>query len=53
MGDWDLFLRLTRETPPLALPAIACLYTTDALNRLSYGPTFQADLEAVRKKNRR
>lgn len=51
MGDWDLLLRLTREVPPL--PAIACLYTTDAPNRLSHGPTFQADLEAVRKKNRR
>ncbi len=28
MGDWDLFLRLTRTAPPLALPAIACFYTT-------------------------
>jgi glycosyltransferase involved in cell wall biosynthesis len=53
MGDWDLFLRLTRDAPPLALPAIACFYTTDAPNRLSNGPTFQADLEAVRSKNRR
>jgi hypothetical protein len=44
MGDWDLLLRLTRDAPPLALPAIACLYTTDAPNRLSHGPTFQADL---------
>ena len=39
MGDWDLFLRLTREAPPLPLPAIACYYTTDAPNRSSYGPT--------------
>ena len=30
MGDWDLFLRLTKEAPPLPLPAIACYYTTDA-----------------------
>jgi glycosyltransferase involved in cell wall biosynthesis len=53
MGDWDLFLRLTRAAPPLALPAIACFYTTDAPNRLSHGPTFAADVAAVRAKNRR
>lgn len=53
MGDWDLFLRLTREMLPLALPAIACFYTTDAPNRLSNGPTFEADLAAVRIRNRR
>jgi hypothetical protein len=53
MGDWDLFLRLTRAAPPLALPAIACFYTTDAPNRLSHGPTFAADKAAVRAKNRR
>ncbi len=53
MGDWDLFLRLTRARPPLALPAIACFYTTDAPNRLSHGPTFEADMAAVRAKNRR
>jgi hypothetical protein len=53
MGDWDLFLRLTRTAPPLALPAIACFYTTDAPHRLSHGPTFAADKAAVRAKNRR
>jgi hypothetical protein len=53
MGDWDLFLRLTREAPPLALPAIACFYTTDAPNRLTHGPTHAADLAAIRTKNRR
>ena len=53
MGDWDLFLRLTRTTPPLVLPAIACFYTTDAPNRLSHGPTHEADLAYVRAKNRR
>ena len=52
-GDWDLFLRLTREMQPLSLPAIACYYTTDAPNRLSHGPTYEADLMAVRLKNRR
>jgi glycosyltransferase involved in cell wall biosynthesis len=53
MGDWDLFLRLTRDAPPLALPAIACFYTTDAPNRLSHGPTFHADQATVRSKNKR
>jgi hypothetical protein len=53
MGDWDLFLRLTRDAPPLGLPAIACFYTTDAPNRLSHGPTFQADYDYVREKNKR
>jgi hypothetical protein len=53
MGDWDLFLRLTRDAPPLGLPAIACFYTTDAPDRLTNGPTFDADLAAVLAKNRR
>jgi glycosyltransferase involved in cell wall biosynthesis len=53
MGDWDLLLRLTRAGPPLVLPAIACFYTTDAGNRLSHGPTHDADLAYVRAKNRR
>ncbi len=53
MGDWDLFLRLTRRSEPFALPAIACFYTTDAPNRLSGGSTFHSDMAAVRAKNRR
>lgn len=53
MGDWDLFLRLTREKPPLPLPALACYYLTDAPNRMSYGPTHVADKARVREKNRR
>jgi Glycosyl transferase family 2 len=53
MGDWDLFLRLTRDRSPLALPAIACFYTTDAPHRLSNGPTNSADGTTVRAKNRR
>ena len=53
MGDWDLFLRLTGDRPPLALPAIACFYTTDAPNRLTNGPTHEVDGATVRAKNRR
>ena len=51
MGDWDMFLRLTRNAPPLALPALACFYTTDAPHRLTNGPTHAADARAVRVKN--
>jgi glycosyltransferase involved in cell wall biosynthesis len=53
MGDWDLFLRLTRDAPPLGLPVIACFYTTDAPHRLSHGPTYEADFDYVREKNKR
>jgi hypothetical protein len=53
MGDWDLFLRLTRDKPPLAVPAVACFYTTDAPNRTSNGPTHELDLATVRRKNQR
>lgn len=53
MGDWDLLLRLTREKPPLPLPALACYYLTDAPNRMSFGPTHVADKARVRAKNRR
>ncbi len=35
MGDWDFLLRATAECDPLTLPAIACLYYTDASDRLS------------------
>jgi glycosyltransferase involved in cell wall biosynthesis len=48
MGDWDLLIRLTAERDPLALPAIACHYTTDAPDRLTRGPTHDADLATIR-----
>lgn len=48
MGDWDLLIRITREKAPLVLPAIACFYHTDSPNRLSGGPTFEADELRVR-----
>jgi hypothetical protein len=53
MGDWDIFLWLTQDKPPLAVPAIAGFYTTDAPNRMSYGPTHDRDMATVRRKNRR
>jgi hypothetical protein len=48
MGDWDLLVRLTAERDPLVLPAIACYYMTDAPNRLTGGPTQDADLAKVK-----
>jgi glycosyltransferase involved in cell wall biosynthesis len=33
--DWDLIFRLTRESAPYELPAIACEYSTRAVDRLS------------------
>jgi glycosyltransferase involved in cell wall biosynthesis len=51
MGDWDLLARLTREKAPLVLPVIACFYSTALADRLSGGPTFEADAARVRQKN--
>ena len=52
MGDWDLFLRLTRDTVPLTLPAIACYYESHAADRLSAGPTHAVDGDRIRSKVR-
>lgn len=53
MGDWDLLLRLTREKAPLVLPAVACFYSTAGADRLSGGPTFEADAARVQAKARK
>lgn len=50
MGDWDLLLRLTRSKPPLPLPVLACFYSTQEPDRLTAGPTFDADAARVREK---
>ena len=52
MGDWDLLARLTTERDPVVVPAIACLYTTDAPERLTGGPTSDADAATVRERAR-
>jgi hypothetical protein len=52
MGDWDLFLRLTRDTIPLTLPAVACYYESHATDRLSAGPTHEVDGDRIRGKLR-
>ena len=35
LEDWDLLFRLTRDKAPYELPAIACVYSTRAVDRLS------------------
>jgi hypothetical protein len=34
-GDWDLIVRLSRTSPPLALPLVACYYAIDAPHRMT------------------
>ena len=53
MVDWDLLLRLTREKPPLVIPAVACFYSTRALDRLSANPPRERDVARVLEKARR
>jgi len=50
LGDWDLLLRLTRQKPPLVLPAIACYYTTSAPDRPSEHPSFAGEIELIQKR---
>ncbi len=52
MGDWDLLVRVTAKHDPLVLPVIACYYMTDAPERLSNGPTHEADLATIRDRAR-
>jgi len=46
--DWDLILRLTANRVPLELPAIACLYSNYAPNRLSDRPNREREIQFVR-----
>ena len=46
--DWDLLLRLSGEDEPLALPALACFYLTDAPGRVSTGRTDESDAAQIR-----
>ncbi|MEU3620828.1 glycosyltransferase [Amycolatopsis coloradensis] len=51
MDDWDLLLSLTADRDPFVIPAISCFYSTAAPDRLSHGPTYDADFAAVRGKH--
>ncbi|CRK58978.1 Glycosyltransferase [Alloactinosynnema sp. L-07] len=50
MGDWDLLCALTTDTDPLVIPVVACYYSTSVPDRLSHGPTHDADRAAIRRK---
>ncbi len=58
-GDWDLFLQLTAERPPLELPAVAVYYATAPEDRLTplagaaQPPEVTHDYERVRAKHGR
>ncbi len=52
-GDWDLFWRLTRTSPPLELPVLACHYSTDGDDRLSDLVTDLSDRDRLRQKFQR
>jgi hypothetical protein len=52
LGDWDLLLRLTREKEPFVIPALACLYSTSATDRMSVDPSFQIEAAQVRERAR-
>lgn len=49
--DWEFFLRLTAAEEPLALPAVACVYTCDAPGRLSDDSRVAASVAAVHRKH--
>jgi hypothetical protein len=47
-SDWELILRLTRDRPPLVVPAVAVLYGTGAPGRLSKRSGKLADRDRIR-----
>lgn len=47
LGDWDLLLRLTRSSPPLSVPVVACYYRTSSADRLSDHATIEAETAIV------
>jgi glycosyltransferase involved in cell wall biosynthesis len=51
-GDWDLFLRLSRDRDPLALPVLASFYATSAPGRLQDRPEHTAELDAIAAEHR-
>lgn len=49
--DWDLLIRLTADTPALAVPALAHAYTLDGDDRMSRARGHRAELEDVRRRH--
>jgi glycosyltransferase involved in cell wall biosynthesis len=52
-GDWDLVLRLTETSDPLALPVVAMVYSTSSPNRITRSGRPAADGSQVRARARR
>jgi hypothetical protein len=50
-GDWDLFLQLTADGPPLELPVIALLYRSRIDGRLSDEGTNDAEVDHVHRRH--
>jgi hypothetical protein len=46
-ADWEFLIRVAGARDPLAIPAIACFYATDARDRVSEQPVHPRELEAV------
>jgi hypothetical protein len=46
--EWDMVLRLTAKRAPLELPAIACLYSSYAPDRLSKRPSYVEETRLLR-----
>jgi hypothetical protein len=52
-GDWELLLRMTRARPPLVLPAIAALYSTEAPGRLDHHSEKTRERDLIRMRARK
>jgi glycosyltransferase involved in cell wall biosynthesis len=53
LGDWDLVLRLTEASPPLALPVVASTYLVSAPGRISRSGKVTDAVSTVHTKMRR
>lgn len=49
--DWDLLLRLTREQPALAVPAVSHAYSMDLPDRMSRAPGHVDGLDIIRRRH--
>lgn len=47
LGDWELFIRLTEQRAPLALPVLASLYSTSAPDRQMLRPEADEERAAI------
>jgi hypothetical protein len=52
-GDWDLALRLSETTTPLALPLVGSIYHVSASNRITFSETVQEGYDRLKARMRR